>query len=174
MKAPRRTVPDEDGPTNFALMAYTSSSSSSSSNSDTKFNLGAHKAGLESVKARLEVYKKNETIFKDDIKNLKLDVMFRDKAITNLRQKFEKSKKERVDLKLTLEKFKDSSKNLSKLLDIQQCDKSKTGLGYNSQGFNSQVLEKSESVTSLPGIAKSKVKTSETKLKNVSAQIIED
>nr|GEV28371.1 ribonuclease H-like domain-containing protein [Tanacetum cinerariifolium] len=163
--------PAEDGPTNFALMAYTSLSSSSSSNSNTEvstcfkaclksyetlkehydnltkdfnkyqFNLGAYKEVLESVEARLEVYKKNEAVFTDDIKILKLDVMFRDKAITELRQKFEKVKKERDDLKLTLEKFQDSSKNLSTLLDSQQSDKSKTGLGYDSQGFDSPVLE---------------------------------
>ncbi|GKC87379.1 ribonuclease H-like domain-containing protein [Tanacetum coccineum] len=34
----RRTVPDEEGPTNFALIAYTSSGSSSSLSSDTKVN----------------------------------------------------------------------------------------------------------------------------------------
>nr|GEZ14198.1 hypothetical protein [Tanacetum cinerariifolium] len=74
------------------------------------------------------------------------------------------------------------------LLDSQQSDKSKTGLGYDSQGVDSQVELHApkpdlvfvnehvvnESVTSLPDIAKSKVKTSETTLKNVSASIIED
>nr|GEZ73182.1 hypothetical protein [Tanacetum cinerariifolium] len=64
-----------------------------------------------------------------------------DKAIIELRQKFEKVEKERDNLILTLEKFEGSSKNLSRLLDSQQCDKSKTGLGYDSQGFNSQMLE---------------------------------
>nr|GEX06280.1 hypothetical protein [Tanacetum cinerariifolium] len=116
-------------PTNFALMAYTSSSSLSL---DTE---------LESVEARLEVYKKNKTVFTDDIKILKLDIMLKDKAITELRQKFEKAKKEKDDLKLTLEKFQDSSENLSRLLDSQQSDKSKTSLGYASQGFDSSVLE---------------------------------
>nr|GEZ68895.1 hypothetical protein [Tanacetum cinerariifolium] len=172
----------------------------------------AYKAGLASVEARLEVYKKNETIFEDDIKILKLDVMLRDKAITELRQKFEKAEKEKDDLKLTLEKFQDSSKNLSRLLDSQQINKFKIDLGYDSQGFDSPVLENqvnkkyntgkgyhavpppftgnfmppkpdlvftdehviSESFTSLPAITKSKVKTSETQLKNVSAPIIED
>nr|GEV93009.1 hypothetical protein [Tanacetum cinerariifolium] len=164
----------KDRPTDFELIAYTSSSSLNYSNSNTEvstcskaclisyetlkehynnltkdfnksqFNLGAYKAGLESVEARLEVYKKNEAIFEDDIKILKLDIMFRDKAITELRQKFEKAKIERDDLKLTLEKFEGLSKNLSKLLDSQQSDKSKTGLGYNSQGFDSQVLENQE------------------------------
>nr|GEV26283.1 hypothetical protein [Tanacetum cinerariifolium] len=207
MEAPRRTVPVKDGPTNFALMVYTSLSSSSSyfevsscskaclksyetlkehydnltkDFNKSQLNLGAYKAGLESIEARLEVYKKNEVVFEKDIKILKLDVMFRDKAITELRQKFKKAKKERYDLKLTV-----------KML----CDKTKTSLGYDSQGFDSQVLENqmndkyntckgyravlppylenfippkpdlvfvdehvvSESVTSLPGIAKIKV-----------------
>nr|GEW14969.1 hypothetical protein [Tanacetum cinerariifolium] len=190
----------EDRPVNFAFMAYTSPCSSSSSNLDTEvstcskaclksyetlkehydyltkdfnksqFNLGFYKAGLESFKARLEVYKKNEAVFEDDIKILKLDVMLRDNAITELRQKFKKAKKERDDLKLTLEKFKGSSKNLSRLLNSQQSDMSKTGLGYDNQGVDSQV----ESVTSLSNITKSKVKSSETKLKNVCAPIIKD
>nr|GEX17316.1 integrase, catalytic region, zinc finger, CCHC-type, peptidase aspartic, catalytic [Tanacetum cinerariifolium] len=141
-KAPRRTMPAKDGPTNFSLMAYTSSSSSSSSNSDTE--------------ARLEVYKKNEAVFEDDIKILKLDVMLRDKAITELRQKFEKAKKEKDDLKLTLEKFKGNFMPL------------KPNLVFADE----HVI--SESVTSLPNIVKSEVKTSETKFKNVSAPIIED
>nr|GFA05950.1 hypothetical protein [Tanacetum cinerariifolium] len=47
----------------------------------SQFNLGAYKEGLESVEARLEVYKKNEAVFEDDINILKLDVMFRDKAM---------------------------------------------------------------------------------------------
>nr|GEY39689.1 hypothetical protein [Tanacetum cinerariifolium] len=129
---------------------YTSSSSSSSSNSDievstcsksclksyktlkeyydnikkdfnkSQLNVEAYKADLEFVKARLDVYKKNEAIFEEDIKILKLDIMFRDNALTELRKKFEKAEKERDDLKLTLEKFENSSKNLSKLLDSQE------------------------------------------------------
>nr|GEU69651.1 hypothetical protein [Tanacetum cinerariifolium] len=112
----------EDGPTNFALMAYTSSGSLSSSNSDTesRFNVRAYKAGLESVEARLDVYKKNKVVFEEDIKILKIDIMFKDNALTELRKKFEKAKKGRDDFKLTLEKFENSSKNLGKLLDSQE------------------------------------------------------
>ncbi|GJQ93013.1 uncharacterized mitochondrial protein-like protein [Tanacetum coccineum] len=173
----RRTVSYEEGPTNFALMAYTSLGSSSSSNSDTEI--------------------------------LKLDIMLRDNALTELRKKFEKAKKERDDLKLTLEKFENSSKNLSKLLEIQVSDKFKTGVGYDSQVFDSQVNDKyktgegyhavpppytgnfmppkpdlvladkdeyvfSESVTSVPAVATSEVKTSESKPKSVSEPLIED
>ncbi|GJW07943.1 putative ribonuclease H-like domain-containing protein [Tanacetum coccineum] len=209
----RKTVPSdhaEEGPTNFALMAYTSSSSSSL---DTEVST-CSKACLESVEAKLDVYKKNETVFKEDIKILKLDIMLRDNALTELRKKFEKAKKERDDLKLTLEKFENSSKNLSKLLDSQVSDKFKTGVGYDSQVFDSQVFDSqmndkyklgegyhvvlppytgnfmphkpdlvlakedayvfSESVTSVPAIATSEVKTSESKPKSVSEPLIED
>ncbi|GKF60982.1 hypothetical protein Tco_0177768, partial [Tanacetum coccineum] len=92
----------------------------------------AYKASLESVEARLDVYKKNEVVFEENIKVLKLDIMLRDNALTELRKKFEKAKKERDDLKLTLEKFENSSKNLSKLLEIQVSDKFKTGVGFDS------------------------------------------
>ncbi|GJT71939.1 hypothetical protein Tco_1031225 [Tanacetum coccineum] len=74
----------EEGPTNFALMAYTSLGSSSSSSSDSEVST-CSKACLESVEARLEVYKKNEAVFEEDIKILKLDVMLRDNALTELR-----------------------------------------------------------------------------------------
>ncbi|GJT91963.1 ribonuclease H-like domain-containing protein [Tanacetum coccineum] len=161
----------KEGPTNFALMAYTSLGSSSSSSLDSKvstcskaclksyetlkehndnltkdfnksqLNVGAYKAGLESVEARLDVYKKNEAIFEEDIKILKLDIRLRDNALTELRKKFEKAKKERDDLKLTLEKFENSSKNLSKMLDSQVSDKFKSSLGFDSQGFDSQVFD---------------------------------
>ncbi|GKD23733.1 hypothetical protein Tco_1225436, partial [Tanacetum coccineum] len=123
----------EEGPLYFALMAYTSSGSSSSSSSDSEvstcskaclksyetlkehydnltkdfnksqLNLGAYKAGIESVEARIDMYIKNEVVFEEDIKILKLDIKLRDNALTKLRKKFDKAEKERDDLKLTLE-----------------------------------------------------------------------
>nr|GEX99000.1 retrovirus-related Pol polyprotein from transposon TNT 1-94 [Tanacetum cinerariifolium] len=92
---------------------------------------------LESVEDRLVVYQKNETVFEEDIKLLKRDVMLRDNVLAKHRKKFEKVKKEINDLKHTLDKFQTSSKNLSKLLESQVSDK--TGLGFNSQVFNCQV-----------------------------------
>ncbi|GKA64166.1 ribonuclease H-like domain-containing protein [Tanacetum coccineum] len=86
---------EEEHPTNYALMAYTSSGSSSSSDSEvdscskscvkayatlkeqydslssdykkSQFNLVSYKAGLESVEARLAHYKKNEAVFEESI-----------------------------------------------------------------------------------------------------------
>ncbi|GJY38974.1 ribonuclease H-like domain-containing protein [Tanacetum coccineum] len=88
----------EEGPTNFALIAYSSTSSNSEVSIDSncsssclenvkilkeqneqllkdlrtsKLNIVAYKTGLESVEARLLVYKKNESVYEEDIKLLK-------------------------------------------------------------------------------------------------------
>nr|GEZ32441.1 hypothetical protein [Tanacetum cinerariifolium]GEZ60670.1 hypothetical protein [Tanacetum cinerariifolium] len=156
-------------PTSYALMAYASSGSSSSSRSDnevapcskacskayatlqthydnltvnfrkSQLDVLSYKTGLELVEARLVVDQKNKTVFEKDIKLLKLDVMLRDNALAELRKKFEKTKKEINDLKLTLDKFQTSSKNLSKLLESQVSNKN--GLGFDSQVFNCQVFD---------------------------------
>nr|GEW00161.1 retrovirus-related Pol polyprotein from transposon TNT 1-94 [Tanacetum cinerariifolium] len=170
----------EEEPTNYALMAFTSLSSSSSDNEvascskactqayatlqshydkltrdfrKSQFDVLSYKTGLESVEARLLVYQQNEIFFEKDIKLLKLDVELRDNALVALRKKFEKSEQERDELKLKLDKFQTSSKNLSQLLASQTNDK--TGLGYDNQVFNSSVFAcdvmfSSESDVSLP------------------------
>ncbi|GJX90581.1 putative ribonuclease H-like domain-containing protein [Tanacetum coccineum] len=203
----------EKGPTNFALMAYTSSGSSSSSSSDSEvstcskaclksyetlkehydnltkdfnksqLNVGAYKACLESVEARLDVYKKNEVVFEEDIKILKLDIKLRDNALTKLRKKFEKAKKEREDLKLTLEKFGNLSINLSKLLEIQENDRYKTSEGYhvvpppytgNFMPPKSDLVLADEEEYVFSESITSEVKTNESKTKSVGEPLIED
>nr|GEU56166.1 retrotransposon protein, putative, Ty3-gypsy subclass [Tanacetum cinerariifolium] len=92
----RRNVPSyqaEDEPTNFDLMAFSSSSSSSNSSSD-------HEIGLESVEARLLVYKQNESVLEENIKLLNIEVQLRDTALTTLRQKLDTTEKERDDLNM--------------------------------------------------------------------------
>nr|GEU38359.1 ribonuclease H-like domain-containing protein [Tanacetum cinerariifolium] len=176
----RRNVPAEEEPTNYALMAFTSSSSSSSDNkvascskTNTKayatlqshydkltndlrksqFDVFSYKIGLKSVEARILVYQQNETVFEEDIKLLKLDVMLRDNALVDLRKEFKKVEQERDELKLKLDKFQTSLKNLSQLLASQTFDK--IGLGYDNQVFNSIVFDcdeifSSESDVSMP------------------------
>nr|GEV79573.1 ribonuclease H-like domain-containing protein [Tanacetum cinerariifolium] len=104
----------------------------------SQFDVLSYKIGLESVEARIVVYQQNETVFEEDIKLLKLDVMLRDNALVDLRKKFEKAEQKRDELKLKLENFQTSLKNLSQLLASQT--NNKTGLGYDNQVFNSSVL----------------------------------
>ncbi|GKE63302.1 ribonuclease H-like domain-containing protein, partial [Tanacetum coccineum] len=147
----------EEHPTNFSLMAYTSSGSSSSSDSEvdssskscvkayatlkeqyvslssdykkSQFNLVSYKGGLQLVQARLAHYKKNEAVFEESINVLKLEVKLRDNTLAENKKKLEK----KIDkLKLKLEKFQNSSKSLNNLLESLVSDKFKTGLGYNA------------------------------------------
>nr|GEV13926.1 ribonuclease H-like domain-containing protein [Tanacetum cinerariifolium] len=103
---PRRNVPAEEEPTNYALMAFTSLSSSS-------------------------------------------DSELKDNALVVLRQNLEKVEQERDDLKLKLEKFQTSSKNLSQLLASQINDKTK--LGYNTQVFTRSMFDYDDYFTSESG-----------------------
>nr|GEY72196.1 putative ribonuclease H-like domain-containing protein [Tanacetum cinerariifolium] len=79
--------------------------------------------GLESVEARLLVYKQNESIFEENIKPLNIEVQLRDTVLVTHRQKLEKAEQERDDLKLKLETFQTSSKNLTALLASQTSEK---------------------------------------------------
>ncbi|GJR24564.1 ribonuclease H-like domain-containing protein [Tanacetum coccineum] len=160
----------EEGITNFALMAYTSQGSSSSSSSDSevhtcskdclksyetlqklydqqrealyKSNLEiiGYQMGLESLEARIVVHEKNEAVYEEDIAFLKYDVQVKDISIKDLKNQLEEALKEKDDLKLKLEKFKESSKNLTKLINSQISAKDKAGLGYDSQMNKSEVV----------------------------------
>ncbi|GKB27194.1 ribonuclease H-like domain-containing protein [Tanacetum coccineum] len=215
----------EEGPTNFALMAYSSTSSNSEVSTDSncsssclenvkilkeqneqllkdlrtsKINAITYKTGLESVEARLLVYKKNESVYEEDIKLLKREIHLREVAITELRRKLELAQKQKDEIQLTVEKYENSSKSLSKLIDCQIVDKCKTGLGYNvvlppytgnfmppKPNFSFSGLEEfvNEPIVSEPAVKKHIVETSEAKAsadkpkavrKNNDAPIIED
>ncbi|GJR05103.1 hypothetical protein Tco_0528087 [Tanacetum coccineum] len=210
----------EEGPTNFALMAYSSTSSNSEVSTDSncsssclenvkilkeqneqllkdlrtsKLNAIAYKTGLESVEARLLVYKKNKFVYEEDIKVLKCEIHLREVAITELRRKLELAQKQKDEIQLTVENFENSSKNLSKLIDCQIVDKCKTGLGYNAVpppytgnfmppkpdlSFSGLEEFTSEPIVIKPVVENSEAKASEAKpkavRKNNGAPIIED
>nr|GEV73026.1 ribonuclease H-like domain-containing protein [Tanacetum cinerariifolium] len=73
-----------------------------------RISVVSYKTGLESVEARL------------------------DSDITKHKRKLELATKEKDEVQLTIQKFENSSKSLSKLLDRQIMDKCKTRLGYNA------------------------------------------
>ncbi|GKC24203.1 ribonuclease H-like domain-containing protein [Tanacetum coccineum] len=161
----------EEGPTDFALMAHLSSGSSSSSSSDSevstcskaclksyeslkehfdkqkeqlkKSNLEiiGYQLGLESLEARIVVHEKNEASYEESIAFLKYDVQVKDISIKNLKNQLEEALKEKDDLKLKLENFEESSKNLTKLINSQISVKDKTRLGFDSHVNESEVLD---------------------------------
>ncbi|GJS48801.1 ribonuclease H-like domain-containing protein [Tanacetum coccineum] len=133
----RRTVTVET-PTENALVAQDGIGGSSKFNSEvdscSKSCVKAYSTLKEQydIEARLAHYKKNEVVFEESINVLNLEVKLRDNALVENKKKLEKAEKERDELKLTLEKFQNSSKSLNNLLESQVCDKFKTGLGYNA------------------------------------------
>ncbi|GJT14598.1 ribonuclease H-like domain-containing protein [Tanacetum coccineum] len=96
--------------------------------------------GLESLEARIVVHEKNEAIYEEDIAFLKYDVQVKDISIKDLKNQLEEALKEKDDLKLKLENFEESSKNLTKLINSQISTKDKAGLGYDSQINESEVI----------------------------------
>ncbi|GJU14468.1 hypothetical protein Tco_1142434 [Tanacetum coccineum] len=79
------------------------------------------------------VHEKNEVIFEENIEFLKYDVQVKHISFKDLKNQLEETLKEKDDLKLKIEKFEESSKNLSKLINSQINAKDKTVLGYDSQ-----------------------------------------
>ncbi|GKB16629.1 hypothetical protein Tco_0850552, partial [Tanacetum coccineum] len=94
-----------------------------------------YQIGLESLEARIVIHEKNEGVHEEDIAFLKYDVQVKD-----LKNQLEETLKEKDDLKLKLEKFEDSSKNLTKLINSQISAKDKVGLGYDSQMNEREVV----------------------------------
>nr|GEV76358.1 putative ribonuclease H-like domain-containing protein [Tanacetum cinerariifolium] len=154
---------DED-PTNFALIAFSLNLSSDNEVPSclkacskayaqlhtqydkltddfckSQFDVISYQTGLESVEARLLAYKQNEFVFEENIKLLNIEVQLRGTTLVTLRHKLEKSEHERDDLKLKLEKFQTSFKNLTDLLASQTNEK--TRLGYNTQVFTKAMFD---------------------------------
>ncbi|GJS04835.1 ribonuclease H-like domain-containing protein [Tanacetum coccineum] len=100
-----------------------------------------YQIGLESLKAMIVVHEKNEAIYEEDIAFLKYDVQVKDISIKDLKNQLEEALKEKDDLKLRLEKFEESSKNLTKLINSQITAKDKTSLGFDEQVNKSEVLD---------------------------------
>ncbi|GJX53151.1 ribonuclease H-like domain-containing protein [Tanacetum coccineum] len=115
----------EEGP-NYALMAFSSSSSDSEVHNDSVCS----KSCLESVEDKLEVYKANESIYLQDIKGLKFEIHIGEITIRELRKKLEIVQKEKNGIQLNVDKFGHASKSLNKLIESQIVDNCKKGLGY--------------------------------------------
>ncbi|GJR79563.1 putative ribonuclease H-like domain-containing protein, partial [Tanacetum coccineum] len=153
-------VADDVVPTEFALMAMSSSSSSSDNevyddsycskscrknteNLNTKINklneelsdcetdLYNYKRGLSQVEARLVEFKVNETKFCERIRVLERDVEIRDNKIESLKNELEELKKEKESIDHKLAGFGNASKDLNDLLESQKSAKDKTGVGFN-------------------------------------------
>nr|GEV62720.1 retrovirus-related Pol polyprotein from transposon TNT 1-94 [Tanacetum cinerariifolium] len=173
-------VADEEAPTEFALMAKSSSSSEnkvfdnslysksckkntdslntkiielSEKLSDTKTNLYHYKLGLSYVEARLVEFKNQEIKFCEKIRGLEFNVESKNNRIERFTNELKELKKEKEGLDSKLTGFQSTSKDLDTLLGSQRSDKNKEGLGYSVVPPSAQVYsppKKDMSWTGLP------------------------
>nr|GEY47907.1 synaptobrevin, longin-like domain protein [Tanacetum cinerariifolium] len=149
---------EEEVPTEYALMAKSSSSSDNevyddsfcskscrknTENLNTKISkpneelsdcetdLYNYKRGLSQVEARFVKFKENEIKFCEKIRVLERDIELKDNKIEYLRNELEEVKKEKESLDLKIEKFENASNDLDRLLGSQKLDKDKKGVGFN-------------------------------------------
>ncbi|GKA66246.1 reverse transcriptase domain-containing protein [Tanacetum coccineum] len=147
-------------PVNYALMGFLSSNSSSSSDSkvqkcskclesfkclqknyDTerekhnkaKLEIRGYEIALESLEARILGHEKNELAWGERYEFQNYDLKCREIKINNLNLELEKVVKERDELKLKIEKWEGSSKNLTKILNSQMSTRDKNVLGFGIQ-----------------------------------------
>ncbi|GKA26804.1 ribonuclease H-like domain-containing protein [Tanacetum coccineum] len=143
---------------NYALMSYSSSSFDSDVSNDStcskscletvevlksqyeqllkrfkksELMVVAYKIGLQSIEERLEFYKKNESVYVENINGLKWDIQLGDITIGELRKKLEIVQKDKDGIQFNVDKFENASKSLNKIIESQIVDNCKKGLGYN-------------------------------------------
>nr|GEV74105.1 ribonuclease H-like domain-containing protein [Tanacetum cinerariifolium] len=148
-------VADDEVPTEFALMAKSSSSSDKEVHddsycskscrkntknlntkisklneelSDCEIDLYNYKRSLSQVEARLVEFKEHEAKYCERTRILERDVEIRDNRIEYLKNELEQVKKEKESLDNKLTSFENALKDLDNLLGSQRSDKNKEGL----------------------------------------------
>ncbi|GJW57343.1 hypothetical protein Tco_0104074 [Tanacetum coccineum] len=111
----------EEGPTNYALMAYSSSSSDFEVSNDSTCS----KSCLKTVEVLKSQY---EQLLKRFEKPELMVVAYK----TCLQKKLEIVQKEKDGIQFNVNKFKNASKILNKIIESQIVDNCKKGLGYNA------------------------------------------
>ncbi|GKE83868.1 hypothetical protein Tco_1557610, partial [Tanacetum coccineum] len=92
-----------------------------------------YELALESLESRILVHEKNELAWDEKYEFQNYELKCREIKINNLNLELEKVVNERDELKLKIEKWEESSKNLDELLNSQMSARDKTGLGYGTQ-----------------------------------------
>ncbi|GJS65668.1 putative ribonuclease H-like domain-containing protein [Tanacetum coccineum] len=161
----------EDEQENFALMAYSNSGSDTEVTScskeyvesyaklkklydeqreqlgDASIEILAYTQALKKVEAQLVCNQKNQHIYKEKIRFMKIDLDDKTNVLAYHKKLLAEAVKEKEELKTKLENFQSSSKSLSKLLNSQMSARDKSGLGYGNQihegvlSYENEVLE---------------------------------
>ncbi|GJS61687.1 ribonuclease H-like domain-containing protein [Tanacetum coccineum] len=98
--------------------------------SDASTEIKAYSQGLKKVEAQLVAHQQGQLWYEQKIKFMKIDLDDKTDVLTYHKKLLAEAQKEKEDLKAKVEKWHNSSKNLSKLLNTQMSANDKFGLGY--------------------------------------------
>ncbi|GKC70474.1 ribonuclease H-like domain-containing protein [Tanacetum coccineum] len=117
--------------------------------SDANVEILAYSQGLKKVEAQLVTHQNNQLWYEQKIKYMKIDLDDKTDVLTYHKKLLADALKEKEDLKTKIENWKNSSKNLSKLLNTQMSNSDKFGLGYGDHRFDGILSYENEVLQSL-------------------------
>ncbi|GJS32087.1 ribonuclease H-like domain-containing protein [Tanacetum coccineum] len=100
---------------------------------DASIEIQAYTQALKKVEAQFVYHQKNQLAYKEKIRFMKINLDDKTNVLIYHKKLLAEAEKEKEELKSKLENFKNSSKNLSKLLNSQMSAKDTSGLGYGDQ-----------------------------------------
>ncbi|GKA93744.1 ribonuclease H-like domain-containing protein [Tanacetum coccineum] len=100
---------------------------------DASIEIKAYTLALAKVEAQLVCHQKNQLAYEEKIRFMKINLDDKTDVLTYHKKLIAEVVKEKEELKTKLEKWKNSSKSLNKLLDSQMSVKEKIGLGFSEQ-----------------------------------------
>ncbi|GKC03004.1 hypothetical protein Tco_0994614, partial [Tanacetum coccineum] len=104
--------------------------------SDASIEIKAYSQGLKKVEAQLVAHQQGQLWYEQKIKFMKIDLDDKTDVLTYHKKLLVEAQKEKEDLKAKVEKWHNSSKNLSKLLNTQMSANDKFGLGYGDHRYD--------------------------------------
>ncbi|GJR15227.1 ribonuclease H-like domain-containing protein [Tanacetum coccineum] len=96
----------------------------------------AYSQGLKKVEAQLVAHQQGQLWYEQKIKFMKIDLDDKTDVLTYHKKLLAEAQIEKEDLKAKVEKWHNSSKNLSKLLNTQMSANDKFGLGYGDHRYD--------------------------------------
>ncbi|GKC16806.1 ribonuclease H-like domain-containing protein [Tanacetum coccineum] len=117
--------------------------------SDANVEIIAYSQGLKKVEAQLVTHQNNQLWYEQKIKFMKTDLDDKTDVLTYHKKLLAEALKEKEDLNTKFENWKNSSENLSNLLNTQMSARDKFGLGYGDHRYGSILSYENEVLQSV-------------------------
>ncbi|GJT00960.1 hypothetical protein Tco_0822129 [Tanacetum coccineum] len=117
--------------------------------SDASIEIKAYTQGLKKVEAQIVAHQQGQLWYEEKIRFMKIDLDDKTDVLTYHKKLLAEAQKEKEDLKAKVEKWHNSSKNLSLLQNSQMSANDKFGLGYGDHRYDGILSYKNEVLQSV-------------------------